>query len=67
MVFTALAALYDALAAFSSMTGFFSLPKAVVTFFSETLPLGEFALGWLPLAGFGFVLGYIWHLFAKEK
>ena len=67
MAFTALAALYDALSAFSAMTGLFTLPKAVVTFFTQTLPLGEFALGWLPLAGFGFVLGYIWHLFAKEK
>ena len=67
MAFTALAALYDALSAFSAMTGLFTLPKAVVTFFTQTLPLGEFAMAWLPLAGFGFVLGYIWHLFAKEK
>jgi LIVCS family branched-chain amino acid:cation transporter len=67
MAFTALAALYDALSAFSAMTGLFTLPKAVVTFFTQTLPLGEFAMGWLPLAGIGFLLGYVWHLFAKEK
>ena len=67
MAFTALAALYDALSAFSAMTGLFTLPKAVVTFFSETLPLGEYAMGWLPLAGIGFLLGYVRHLFAREK
>lgn len=67
MVFTALAALYDALSTFSAMTGAFTLPEAVVTFFSDKLPFGEFAMGWLPLAGIGFVLGYIWHLLAREK
>ena len=67
MVFTALAALYDALSTFSAMTGAFTLPEAVVTFFSDKLPFGEFAMGWLPLAGIGFVLGYIWHLLSREK
>lgn len=67
VAFTAVAALYDALSTFSAMTGFFTLPAAVTSFFSQTLPLGEFAMGWVPLATLGFVVGYGWHLIAKKK
>lgn len=67
IAFTALAALYDALATLSAMTGLFSLPKAITTFFSQTLPLGEFSMSWVPLAVLGFILGYIWHQLANNK
>lgn len=66
VAFTALAALYDALSTFSAMTGAFTLPEGVETFFSKTLPLGAYAMAWLPLAGIGFILGYIWHLLGKK-
>ena len=67
VIFAGLAGLYDALFTFSKMTGWFVLPTPIVQFFTEFLPLGEFSMGWVPLAAIGFVIGYIWHLLAKHS
>lgn len=66
VAFAGIAGLYDALSTLSAMTGLFVLPKFIVKFFTEVLPLGEFSMGWLPLATLGFVIGYVWHLVAKK-
>lgn len=66
IAFTMVAAVYDALSTFSAMTGFFTLPAAVTNFFTKTLPLGQYTMGWIPLAVTGFVLGFVWHKVAKN-
>lgn len=65
-LFAGIAGLYDALSTFSGMTGWFALPRPIVTFFTEFLPLGEFSMGWVPLATTGFVLGCIRHIITKK-
>ena len=62
---TAIAACYDALSTLSKMTGFFRLPTAVVSFFTEIVPLGQFNLGWISFALLGFLLSFIIHKVKK--
>jgi LIVCS family branched-chain amino acid:cation transporter len=38
----------------------------VTNFFTKTLPLGQYTMGWIPLAVTGFVLGFVWHKVAKN-
>lgn len=63
---TFVAGLYDALSTFSGMTGLFTLPVWVVDFFTKTLPLGAYAMGWVPLALLGFVIGLLHSQFSKD-
>ena len=62
---TAIAACYDALSTLSKMTGLFRLPTAVVSFFTEIVPLGQFNLGWISFALLGFLLSFIIHKVKK--
>ena len=53
---TAIAGLYDALSTLASLTELFRLPSAVVAFFTKTVPLGQYSMGWISFAIFGFIL-----------
>lgn len=65
--FTAIPALYDALSTLSNMTGLFTLPNTVVTFFSKIVPLGQFSMGWIPFAIAGFMISFIISKINKNK
>ncbi|MDE7489310.1 branched-chain amino acid transport system II carrier protein, partial [Streptococcus agalactiae] len=47
---TAVAALYDALSKLGEMTGLFTIPSALTTFFTKVVPLGEYSMGWISFA-----------------
>lgn len=53
---TAIAGLYDALSTLASLTELFRLPSAVVAFVTKTVPLGQYSMGWISFAIFGFIL-----------
>lgn len=56
---TAVAALYDALSKLGEMTGLFTIPSALTTFFTKVVPLGEYSMGWISFAICGVLVGLI--------
>lgn len=57
---TFIPALYDGLSTFAAMTEWFTIPASVTKFFTETVPLGNYSLGWLVFSVIGFVLGFLY-------
>lgn len=57
--FTAIPALYDMLSSLSKNTGLFALPKGMVDFFTHTVPLGNYTIGWLTFAVVGTLIGMV--------
>ena len=55
--FTAIAGLFDAFNTLSVQTQLFTLPSGLVTFFTKTLPLGAYNMGWISFAVIGLVVG----------
>ncbi|MFC3928643.1 branched-chain amino acid transport system II carrier protein [Streptococcus caprae] len=64
--FTALAGLYDALLTLSKMTGLFTLPNVVQSFF-EAVPMGQFAMGWISFSLCGFGIGMLCHVLKGKQ
>ena len=62
---TFVAGLYDAVSTLSVMTDLFKLPTGLASFFSETVPLGAYNMGWITFAAVGFVLGFLLHSLRK--
>lgn len=67
MALTAIPAIFDALTTLSEFTGLFKLPNTVTQFFTLTIPLGKYSMGWLPFAIIGFCIGYIILQFKTNK
>lgn len=59
VLFTTIPALYDALSTLSKMTGLFQVPTLLSQFFEKAVPLGQFALGWIPFAIIGTVMSLL--------
>lgn len=56
---TAVAALYDGLSKLGEMTGLFTIPSALTTFFTKVVLLGEYSMGWISFAICGVLIGLI--------
>lgn len=65
--FTAIAGLYDALSTLSSQTQLFTLPQGLIQFFTHTLPLGSYNMGWIPFAAAGLIIGLLLTKFKPSK
>ena len=63
---TIIPAIFDALSTLSQMTGLFTLPEPVTTFFQKTVPLGQFSMGWIVFAVIGSLLGLILSKMKKD-
>lgn len=64
--FTFIPALYDSVSTFATMTEWFTVPENITTFFTETVPLGNYSLGWLGFSVVGFVLSFIYVKIVKK-
>lgn len=56
---TAIAGLYDALSTLSNMTGLFTIAESITNFFTKTVPLGQYSMGWISFAICGFIISLI--------
>ncbi|MBU0278899.1 MULTISPECIES: branched-chain amino acid transport system II carrier protein [unclassified Gemella] len=64
--FTFVPALYDSISTFSALTEWFKVPAGVTKFFTETVPLGNYSLGWLGFSLVGFVVSFIYVKVVKK-
>ncbi|MGT2771607.1 branched-chain amino acid transport system II carrier protein [Streptococcus marimammalium] len=64
--FTLIPALFDAIHTLSKMTGFFTLPKSIIHYFTKVVFLGQYSMGWISFAFLGFVISFIIS-FVKRK
>lgn len=67
ILLTAIPSLYDAISTLSSTTQLFKIPTSISDFFTKTVPLGQFAMGWTGFALVGFLISYIYVLTVQQK
>ncbi|MET3644171.1 branched-chain amino acid transport system II carrier protein [Streptococcus gallinaceus] len=60
-------ALYDALESLSELTYLFQLPQTLTEFFRNTVPLGNYSLGWICFTLIGYLSGLLLLHYSKKK
>lgn len=66
--FTFIAGFYDFTATLANMTGFFQMPSGISHFFTKTVPLGQYNMGWLVFTLTGYLIGFLcYRLLSNSK